>query len=64
MAALKIEGALPHLDVLVMKFAPPMGMRMIGQPPLSLDELKAGVEKQLGSMVTKAKLELKFEESS
>lgn len=61
-ATLKLEGSLPHLDKIFMLFTSLMGMRLGGLPPLTLDEIKAGVEKHLGTLTAEAKLELTLEQ--
>ena len=63
-AALKTEGPIPNLNVVVMKFAPPMGMRMVGLPSLGLDQIKSLLETKLGPMFSKANLKLEIEASS
>lgn len=63
-AALKINGILQHLDMILMKFAPPVGVRTLGLPPLSLGQIKSAIEKQLGPILLEAKLKLEFEEAS
>lgn len=63
MVHLKLQGVLPHLEGLLLKFGDPLAMRMLGIPPLTLDEIEARMKKHVGPIFSRAKLKLEFEES-
>lgn len=63
LAHLKLQGALPHLKGLVLKFGCPLTMRALGVPPRTLAQITAHVEDQAGEILKATKIESRFQEA-
>jgi hypothetical protein len=64
LAILKANKDLPLLQNIIVKFAPPVAMTMVGMRPRTLTQIQASIEEGVSDSFAKANMTLEFEESS